>query len=337
MNAIIVATPASAMSVSVGDLTERANEYAVASHGKGTRRTYESGWAHYVSWCDKIGRKPLSGDPTVIALYVTACAGYGHTVDTITVRLAAIRKAHRMAAVPLDLADPALVLVREGIARTHGTRAKRKAAPATPDVLRPMVASRQPHTVPAGARDRAMLLIGFGAALRRSELVALQIGDIEHVHGRGLRVLIQRSKTDKHGAGQTVSVAANPSDPDLCPAVAFERWMEHRRQADDGATLDRALFCGVDPQRRMTGDGLSDQIVQVLVKASSKAAGYDPKLFSGHSLRRGFATSAARGGASLPELMRHTRHKSPTEALGYIDQANEWNRNASEMAWGAAS
>ena len=127
--------------------------------------------------------------------------------------LAAIKTAHLLAGLSLDLRHPRLAMVIEGVTRSTGVRPRRKAAPAVPGVLRRMLASRPPAEEPLGARDRAMLLLGFGAALRRSELGALALGDAETVPGRGLLLTIGRSKTDPHGAGQRVAVHANPAEP----------------------------------------------------------------------------------------------------------------------------
>ena len=138
-------------------------------------------------------------------MYAVRCADRGLTVASLRVHLAAIGAAHRLAGVALDLRHPRLVMVLEGIARDKGTRPRGKAA-AGPDVLRLMLATRPSPATPLGARDRALLLLGFGAALRRSELAGLALGDVTPVPGRGLRVLVRRSKTDQRGAGQEVAV-----------------------------------------------------------------------------------------------------------------------------------
>ena len=192
------------------ELSRRAAVYATRARGEGTRRAYRSAWRQYEAWCHSLGREPLSADPDTIAMYVVRCADAGAgrgglAVSSIRVHLAAIRTAHLLAGRSLDLRHPRLAMVIEGVTRSKGTRPQRQAAPAVPDVLRRMLAK-----LPAGrgtrlaldARDRAMLLLGFGAALRRSELVALCLGDVETVPGRGLRVLVRRSKTDQQGQGQ---------------------------------------------------------------------------------------------------------------------------------------
>ena len=127
----------------------------------------------------------------------------------------------------------------EGVVRSRGVRPTRQAAPAVPDVLRAMLAALPAPDAPLGIRNRAMLLLGFGAALRRSELVALTLGDVQLVPGRGLTVLVRRSKTDQHGRGQQVAIWANPADPLTCPAAALERWLGIRERPPDVASASR--------------------------------------------------------------------------------------------------
>lgn len=176
-----------------------------------------------------------------------------------------------------------------------------------------------------------MLLLGFGAALRRSELVALRLGDVTRVPGRGLSVLVRRSKTDQHGKGQAVAIWANPSEPDFCPFVALDTWLVYRAQAMDldgtHADPERPLFCAVTKAGRLTGATLSDKAVVRLIKQAAAAAGLDASSFSGHSLRAGLATAAGDAGAGLAELMRQTRHKSTDVALGYLRPADLWRNN----------
>jgi integrase len=182
--------------------------------------------------------------------------------------------------------------------------------------------------------------VGFGAALRRSELVALTLGDIETVPGRGLRLLVRRSKTDQQGQGQEVAIWANPDQPGFCPAAALARWMEHRRNAPDldwaasaGSRAERSLFCAVTRAGRVTGAPLSDKAVARLVKQAARDAGLDPERYSGHSLRAGLATAAGDEGAGLAELMRQTRHKSTEVALGYLRPADLWRNNVTEKVF----
>jgi site-specific recombinase XerD len=315
-------------------LGDRAAHYATRARGAGTLRAYRSAWAGYETWCRTLGRTPLDGDPDTVALYIVRRADDGLAVSSIRVALAAIRTAHLLAGIALDLRQPRFLMTLEGIVRSRGTRARRQAAPAVPDVLRPMLDGLR--TCPLGVRNRAMLLLGFSAALRRSELVALQIGDVELVPGRGLRLLVRRSKTDQHGRGQHVAIWANPTDPPHCPAASLAAWLTLRRAARDlDAPLNadhdkRPLFCSITKSGRLTGNGLSDKAVARLVKQAALDAGLDPALYSGHSLRAGLATAAGDDGAGLADLMRQTRHKSTEVALGYLRPADLWRNNVTE-------
>ncbi len=327
-------------SVDLQRLAARAAIYASRARGDGTRRVYRSAWRGYAAWCGSLGREPLAGDPELLAMYAVHRADQGVAVSTLRVDLAAIGTAHRLAGIALDLRDPRLAMVVEGITRARGTRPRRQAAPAVPDVLRRMLAACAPATTPLGARDRAMLLLGFGAALRRSELVALQLGDVEPVPGRGLRLLVRRSKTDQHGRGQDVAVWANPADPSLCPLVALAAWRRQRDRAPDldsslpeSLRRERPVFCGMSKGGRLTGIALSDKAVARLVKGAAQRAGLDPEHYSGHSLRAGLATAAGDAGAALPDVMRQTRHKSTQVALAYLRPADLWRNNVTERVF----
>jgi site-specific recombinase XerD len=220
-----------ARAAEIEELSHRAAVYATRARGDGTRRAYRSAWRSFETWCQSLGREPLAADPDTIAMYVVRCADQGFAVSSIRVHLAAIRTAHLLAGLSLDLRHPRLAMVVEGVTRAKGVRPRRQAAPAVPGVLRLMLAQRCAPDTPRGtreaivARERAMLLLGFGAALRRSELVALTLGDVETVPGRGLRVLVRRSKTDQQGQGQTIAVWANPAEPAFCPLVALDTWL----------------------------------------------------------------------------------------------------------------
>ncbi|MDJ0390412.1 tyrosine-type recombinase/integrase [Roseomonas sp. E05] len=337
----LVLPGAAARAEELRTLSARAAVYATRARGEGTRRAYRSAWKAYDAWCQTLGRQPLAGDPDSLALYAVHCADRGLSVATLRVHLAAIQAAHRLAGIALDLRDPRLMMVLEGIARSKGTRPRRRAAAAGPDTLRLMLATRRAADTPLGARDRALLLLGFGAALRRSELVALALGDVEMVPGRGLRLLIRRSKSDPRGNGQEIAVWANPAEPAVCPLAALEAWLRFRRQAGDlaGAASDaeRPLFVGMSKAGRLNAAQLSDKAVWRLVKEAARAAGLpDPERFSGHSLRAGLATAAGEAGADLAQIMRQTRHRSAEVALGYLRPADLWRNNPTRAIWEAA-
>jgi site-specific recombinase XerD len=335
--------------VELDELSRRAAVYATRARGEGTRRAYRSAWAQYAAWCASLAREPLAADPDTIAMYVVRLADQGLAVSSIRVALAAIRTAHLLAGRSIDLRHPRLAMVLEGVTRSKGVRPRRQAAPAVPGLLRLMLAKRPSPALPPGpreaivarkaivARERAMLLVGFGGALRRSELVALTLGDVEHVPDKGLLLSIGRSKTDQHGKGQRVAVCANPTEPGFCPASALEAWLAHRRTAPDldwmasaSARAERPLFCAVTKTGHVTGEKLSDKAVVRLIKQAAADAGLDADKYSGHSLRRGLLTAGADNQAQLADLMRHSRHRSAQSVLGYLEPADLWRNNVTE-------
>jgi len=289
----------------------------------------------------------LSGDAGLLALYLTKRVDDGLAVSSIKVARAAIIAAHRLAGFPLDAADRRLAMVMEGIVRNKAGCGTRQAAPAVPDVLRRLLAAVPvPNTPKAAApalaaRHRAMLLIGFGAALRRSEVVALTIGDIA-AETRGLMVRVRRSKTDQHGQGKRIAIWANRRDPAFCPVVAFEAWMGFRKAGADLAPCggssssappdlaEHPLFCAVTLGGRMIGLPMSDKIVARLIKQACPHASLDLKKFSGHSLRRGLLTNAGDLQLSLVDVMRQLRHKSADTAMRYIEDGDAWRNNITE-------
>jgi integrase len=333
-------------------LTERAAQYAAASSGEGTRAAYRSAWRGYTAWCATVGYEPLSGDSGLVALYLTRRAEDGLSISSLRVARAAIRAAHHLAGVQLNFDDARLAMVMDGIARSRADQRRRQAAAAGPDVMRRLLAALPSLVTPSAAapalaaRHRAMLLIGFGAALRRSEIVALRVCDVTEVERRGLSIRIRRSKADQHGQGRTIAVWANPRDRDFCPVIAFSNWMTFRRQATDWTSVDgpvdawraeRALFCAVGTAGILEGETMSDKIVARLIKQACAAAGLDPTKFSGHSLRRGLLTAAGDLQLPLADIMRQSRHKSVETALSYIETGDAWRNNITEAVFKAAA
>jgi integrase len=330
------ALAAPADSARLDELKSRSAAYAARSFGAGTRRAYRSAWTQYEDWCQARGLDPFAGTSGPLPLYVTDLAAQGRSVSTIRVALAAIAAAYRLADQDLDLQAPKLAAVLAGVTRSLGVRPRRQAKPADAGIIRAMLAQCSKDELFRAAlcaRDRAMLLLGFGAALRRSELVGLTIGDVEIVEGRGVMLTIARSKTDQQGAGDQIAIWRNQDDPGFCPARALATWLQHRRLAPDlegeGAAA-RPLFCAVTKGGKLTGAGLSDKAVVRLVKEKAAAAGYDPGMFSGHSLRAGLITAAGDAGVELPPVMRQARHSDPRTTMRYMRPADLWRNNPTE-------
>ena len=170
----------------------------------------------------------------------------------------------------------------------------------------------------AAVRDRALLLLGFAGAFRRTELVALDLGDIEETAG-GLRVKIRRSKTDQERAGATVAIVRGTV---ACPVAAVKEWL-----AATGIT-EGAIFRRVNKGGNVLPDRLTAQSVSLIVKAHAKRAGLDPRSFAAHSLRSGFLTSAARRGASVFKMLDVSRHRSVDTLRAYVRDAELFRDHA---------
>ncbi len=302
--------------LTTGDL-DTARAYAAAGRSEETKRAYRREWQSFERWGAVKGLSVLPTTPESLALYISSLATAGRAAAGIDLALAAISAAH--AAMGHDgkalRGSAAVRAVRAGIRRTHGT-AQRQVAPATADVVLRMVAGGEGL---AGLRDRALLLVGFAGAFRRSELVALTVADVAF-SDRGLEVTIRRGKTDQEGRGRVVAIPCG-SKVESCPVRALRAWLD----AAGGA--GGVLFRSVDRWGRV-GAGLTGQDVARLVKRRAKAVGLDPSQFSGHSLRAGLATSAAMAGRSDRSIMAQTGHKSRAMVDRYVRAADRWTNNA---------
>jgi integrase len=210
--------------------------------------------------------------------------------------------------------------VRSGIRRTLGTRQEGK-RPLLGSAVRQgsaELAAQQNHLL--ALRDRALVLLGWFGALRRSELVAIDVGHLRFV-GQGLELLIPRSKTDQEGRGHVIPIGRE-RDPDVCPVHALRAWIAA------GAIREGAVLRRVDRWGHV-GPRLSDHAVAEIVKKAAAAAGVDPELIAGHSLRSGLVTEAARQGRAEGQIMKITRHESVTMLRRYIKEADRWREVAS--------
>jgi integrase len=239
---------------------------------------------------------------------------------TLARRLAAINAAHRMADVESPTTHEAVRLTLAGIRRTVGV-AQRQVRPVMTDDLRRIVAAVPDDLT--GARDRAILLVGFAGALRRSELVALTVSDLEFTDA-GLVLSIRRSKTDQEGAGRQVGLPYGSNG--TCPVIALQAWLQAA-----GITTG-PIFRRVDQHGHIGPHALQPAAVAQIVKRSVEAIGMDPDAFGGHSLRAGLATSAAQNGASETVIASQTGHRSTAMVRRYIRRGNLFKANAASAA-----
>ena len=259
----------------------------------------------FSTWCEGVGRCAIPASAETCAVYFAALADAGLKVSTIQRRAAAISYAHRLAGEASPLGLEAVKAVLRGVRRVRGVAAQGR-APLTADLVARVV-RRLPDTL-AGKRDRALIVLGFAAALRRSELVALQVADVVHTND-GVFVQIGKSKSDQEGRGCAIAV---PTGVRLKPVEALDAW------AAASGIVSGALFRAVDRHGRI-GGALSDRAAAEIVKRAALRAKLDPAQFSGHSLRSGFVTSALGAGADLFRVMDVTRHRR-VETLRIYDR-----------------
>lgn len=311
---LVPAVPGGTLPALQGDL-DRAASYARAEKADATRRAYRNDFELFKAWAVERGVGALPATPETVAAFIAAEAERGVKPSTIGRRVAAIRYAHRLAGLPVPTADERVKAVVRGIRREKGVAPLRK-SPVTSERAIAMAAFAGQDV--AGLRDRAILLLGFAGAFRRSELVALDVEDLEETEA-GLRVRIRRSKTDQDGAGATIAIVAGSI---ACPVKAVQAW---RLAASIKAG---PLFRRVRKSGQLTDTRLSDRTIANIVKAYAERIGLDPTTFSGHSLRAGFVTSAATRGASLLKIMDQSRHKSVEMVRCYVRDAELFTDHA---------
>lgn len=298
--------------------TERAREYILHAKAASTVRAYRSDWRHFVAWCVAHALGSLPATPETVGLFLAEFGGLLKPA-TLQRRLAAIAKAHQAAGheSPASMKYAAVSEVWKGIKRTHGTAQECKAAVLTKD-LRAMV-----RTLPGsllGMRDRALLLIGFAGAFRRSELVALQVEDCEFTTD-GVVITLRRSKTDQEGEGRKIGIPYG-SNIYTCPVRSLRAYL-------DASTITAGpLFRPIDRHSRISSRALAPDGVALVVKRYAAAAGFDGSKYAGHSLRAGLATSAAAAGVSERAIMNQTGHRSATMLRRYIRDGSLFTENA---------
>ncbi len=299
-------------------LTGSALRYAASAQAPATERAHRSDLAHFTAWCGVVSVASLPASPATLAAYLAHLADTGSKVSTIMRRLSSISKAHQTAGLPNPTRDEAVRLVVAGIKRDLGT-APGKAAPLMTGDVRCLVAAC-PDTL-SGLRDRALLLVGFAGGFRRSELVGLAFGDLEPTVD-GLVIHLRRSKTDQEGEGREVEIAYG-KNLETCPVRTLNRWLR------EAGISTGPLFRAVNKGGRAGPVALAGYDVVRIIRRTAELAGLDPTRFSGHSLRSGFASSAAAGEASERAIMAQTGHRSLVVARGYIRRGQRFRDPAS--------
>lgn len=316
--------------------------YVQAARAANTLRGYRSDWREFSSWCADNGHEPLPASAAAISAYLTTLAGHGAKVGTMSRRLSAIRFGHRLRDLPDPTENARVVAVWEGIRRTHTTRPE-QAKPLMPpqlwDVLDACPTTKTWKTTTrsqsrpdelhlAGLRDRALILVGFVAALRRSELVALDVADLAE-HPNGLVIELARSKTNQRGDVDELVVLPRGTLPRRCPVTALQTWLD-AAQINDGA-LFRAVSKGNRALDRRLTAGVVNTIVQSAVVRAGLVDHSQEGGYSAHSLRAGFVTYAHARGASDRAIAHQTRHRSLHTVGTYIRVDTAWEDNAATV------
>jgi site-specific recombinase XerD len=294
---------------------ETAADLASNSRAASTRAAYAADVRIFSAWCREQSLCPMPASPATVAAFLADQVQAGMKPSTLGRRLAAIKYRHKAAGEDSPADDEGVKAVLNGARRTLGV-APRKLAAATSEKTIGMATLVRPGL--AGLRDRAILLLAFSLAARRSELVALDVEDLEECP-EGLRVRIRKSKTDQEGVGATVAVCRGSI---ACPVAAV---LDYIKAAN---ITSGALFRRIRRGNHITDHRLGAQTICRIVKDHAAKLGLDPKQYGAHSMRAGFLTSAAAKGANLFKMMDISRHKSVDTLRGYVRSADAFRDHA---------
>lgn len=305
----IVPAPSTALSTELVAAAKKAADFVQRGVPLNTQRAYAADWAAFTDWCRTHRVQPMPAQPQVIAAFIADQAS-SLKPSSIRRRLAAIAKMHSVAGHPSPCSAEPVPSTLKGIEAALGVRQAGK-APATLDVVEKMVSTCRTDTL-EGLRNRALILVGFAGAFRRSELAGILVSDLTWT-AQGVVVLVRRSKTDQRGEGKQKAIPF--VEGPLCAAKALRAWLEASR-TDMGP-----VFRGFTVAGTLKQAPLSPQAVALVVKAAADAAGLDSAEFSGHSLRAGHVTQARSLGVSDATTMATTGHKR-LEMLDVYDRRN---------------
>jgi len=315
-------------------LTPEEAEYVEAARSANTLRGYRSDWREFTTWCTLHDLEPIPATASVVTGYLSDLARAGAKVGTMSRRLSAIKFAHQLRNLPDPTRNARVVAVWEGIRRTHGAPPE-QAAPLMPpelfDVLDACPVTKVWRTPGrpdepdlAGVRDRALILVGFVAALRRSELAALNLDQVA-AHPNGLVLTLPRSKTNPTGEHVELVVLPRAANPARCPVVALNNWLQ--LAGITGGPVFRAVGKSNQPAAR----ALHPESINTLIQKAVARAGMDPGPYSAHSLRAGFVTYAHLRGASDRAIAHQTRHRSLATLGTYVRVQQAWTDNAATI------
>jgi site-specific recombinase XerD len=292
-----------------------------SSKANNTVRAYQSDFNDFGLFCAKNGFKSLPTEPKIISLYLTYLSTKNIKMSTLKRRLVSISVIHRLNGHYIDTKHPSIIENIMGIKRRKGSIQRGKKPILISDLKNIInIIDEYNEEEIKRLRDRSIILIGFSGGFRRNEIVTIDYDDLDFVQ-EGLKINVKRSKTDQFGEG---FVKALPYfDNQLyCPVVSLKDWLNISK-IDSGPVFRR-----FNKGSKLSEKRLTDQSVALLIKEYLNLAGIDSKNYSGHSLRSGFATSAAESGAEERNIMAMTGHKSTEMVRRYIKEANLFKNNA---------
>ena len=278
-----------------------------SSKALNTLRAYKADYKDFALFCIKHGFKSMPSKAKIISLYLTHLSQTSK-FSTLKRRLASISVIHRLSGHYIDTKHPMITENLMGIKRVKGSYQKAKKPILINDLKSIINVINQDRNEKRRLKNKALILIGFAGGFRRSELVAIQFEDIDFVK-EGVKIFIKRSKTDQSGEGMTKGIPYFLNQ-DYCPVTSLKDWIK-KSEIKSGKVFD-----------------MSDKNVALTVKKYTAIAGLDSKRYSGHSLRSGFATSAAELGAEERSIMAMTGHKTTQMVRRYIQEANLFKNNA---------
>jgi site-specific recombinase XerD len=286
-----------------------------------TIRAYKSDFKDFGAFCAKHSFKALPTEPKIVALYLTYLSGKDAKISTLRRRLVSISIMHKLKGHYLDTKHPVIIENLMGIKRRKGSIQKGK-KPILINHLKAIinVINKEKIEEIKKARDKAIILIGFGGGFRRTELMSIDYEDLEFV-AEGVKITIKRSKTDQFGEGMIKGLPYFANET-YCPVAHLKKWIKISDIKD--GPIFRRFVKGCS----LTSNRLTDQSVVLLIKSYLKLAGIENKNYSGHSLRSGFATVSAESGADERSIMTMTGHKTTQMVRRYIREANIFKNNA---------
>ena len=292
-----------------------------SSKANNTVRAYKSDFKDFGIFCAQNGFKSLPSEPKIVSLYLTYLSTKDAKMSTLKRRLVSIGVIHKLKGLYLDTKHPSIVENIMGIKRRKGSVQKAK-KPILINSLKKIINAidEQKKDEIKKFRDRSIILIGFSGGFRRNEIVSLDCDDLDFLP-EGLKINLRRSKTDQFGEGLTKALPYFDSSQ-YCPVVSLKKWIEVSK------IVSGPVFRRLTKGSKLSNNRLTDQTVALLIKKYLQLAGIDSKNYSGHSLRSGFATSAAESGVEERNIMAMTGHKSTEMVRRYIKEANLFKNNA---------